>query len=520
MDAERWKQVDAILESALATPLNRRDEFLRKVCAGDAALEKEVRSLLASHQKLGNFLEGPAIGAAAQMLALAEAGAATDALLGQIVAHYRVLRKLGSGGMGVVYEAEDVRLGRRIALKFLPESLARDPQILQRFEREARIASSLNHPNICTIHEVEEHDHQPVIVMELLEGESLKDRIDKGPIATSELLDFGIQASDALEAAHAKGIIHRDIKPGNIFIIGPARLKILDFGLAKVRVPKVSEAKSENASLTLDHVIPGTTAYMSPEQLRGEEIDARSDLFSLGVVLYEMATGRRPFVARNRVLVMDAILNAKPVAASKVNSCLPPALDSIIARALEKDCEKRFQHAAEICSELKRVKAEMERPRAAVAIAEPGGSHPHPARAFSILDVVRNRFSEKPIKPMETRLINLPVQRTGFVGREKEVAAAQELLLRQDVQLVTITGPGGIGKTRLALQVARGLSERFPDGAYFVPLSAVSDPGLIASVIVQTLGIREAGGKSPLEVLKENLRHSLHAPMLLLLDNF
>jgi len=526
MDAERWKRVDNLLHSALAVPSDRRDEFLREACAGDAELEQEVRSLLTSHRNLGGFLERPAIRVAAQTIAQTEAREAGDSVLGQTISHYRVLGKLGSGGMGVVYEAEDIRLGRRVALKFLPESLARDERTLQRFEREARVASSLNHPNICTIYEVEEHDHQPVIVMELLEGKSLKERIREGPIATDELLDFGIQASDALEAAHAKGIIHRDIKPGNIFIIfraspaGPVRVKILDFGLAKVRPV---EDQSEEESLTLAGVIPGTTSYMSPEQVRGEEIDARSDLFSLGIVLYEMATGQRPFVGKNRVLLMNAILNARPSAASSVNRSLPAALDAIIARALEKDCDKRFQHAADICSELKRLKRETGgREPAAVATAAPVKPNPGTGR-FSIfareLAAIRDRFSEKPVRQVETRPINLPAQRTGFVGREKEVASAKELLLRPGVRLVTVTGPGGIGKTRLAVEVANGLVERFPGGTHFVPLFPVGDPGLIASVILQTLGIREVGGQSAFEILKKNLQAS-HPPMLLVLDNF
>ncbi len=442
-------------------------------------------------------------------------------LIGKEISHYRILSKLGSGGMGVVYEAEDIRLGRRVALKFLPESLAHDERTLQRFEREARIASSLNHPNICTIYEVEEHDHQPVIVMELLEGESLKERLRKGPISTDELLDFGIQATGALEAAHAKGIIHRDIKPGNIFIIGQVRVKILDFGLAKVGP---AEDQSEEESLTLAGVIPGTTSYMSPEQVRGEEIDVRSDLFSLGVVLYEMATGQRPFVAKNRVLLMNAILNARPAAASSVNRSLPAALDTIIARALEKDRDQRFQRAADICSDLKRLKGETGKAPVAPATAAPVSPNSRPGRYVSIfareLAAIRDRFSEKPVKQVETRPINLPVQRTRFVGREKEVAAAKELLLRPDVRLVTVTGPGGIGKTRLALQVASGLVERFPGGTHFVPLSPVADPGLIASVILQTLGIRESGEQSPLEILKKNLQDSLRQPTLLVLDNF
>jgi predicted ATPase len=526
MDAERWKRVDELLHSALAVPSDRRDEFLRQECAGDAQLEQEIKSLLTSHRNLGGFLERPAIKVAAQTIAQTQAREAGDSMLGRTISHYRVVGKLGSGGMGVVYEAEDVRLGRRVALKFLPASLAHDGRTLQRFEREARVASSLNHPNICTIYEVEEHDHQPVIVMELLEGKSLKERIREGPISNDELLDFGIQASDALEAAHAKGIIHRDIKPGNIFVIGQVRIKILDFGLAKVRPSRLAEDESSEEALTLDGIIPGTTSYMSPEQVRGEEIDARSDLFSLGVVLYEMATGKRPFAGKNRVVTMNAILSAQPAAASKVNPSLPAGLDKIIARALEKNREKRFQHAADICSDLKRLKGEAQKPPAVVVADGPPGAVARPA-GYGLtrylareLAAIRGRFSDKPVEPIEILPANLPVQRTGFVGREKEVAVVKELLLRQGVSLVTVTGPGGIGKTRLAVQVATGLVGRFPGGTHFVPLSAISDPELIASVIVQTLGIREAAGQSPLEILKGHLQDSLHAPMLLVLDNF
>jgi serine/threonine protein kinase/tetratricopeptide (TPR) repeat protein len=287
-------------------------------------------------------------------------GCTSSQLIGQTVSHYRVLRKLGSGGMGVVFEAEDIRLGRRVALKFLPENLGRDQRALQRFEREARTASSLNHPGICMIHEVEEHNGQPVIVMELLEGETLKERIRRGPISNDELLDLGIQASDALEAAHIKGIVHRDIKPGNIFVVGPGRAKVLDFGLAKMICALVGEDQSEEESLTLEGVIPGTTPYMSPEQVRGEEIDGRSDLFSFGVVLYESATAQRPFARKNRVLTLDAILNARPSLPTTLNPALPNELGQIINKCLEKDRNLRYQHASELRTDLQRLKRELE----------------------------------------------------------------------------------------------------------------------------------------------------------------
>jgi len=301
-------------------------------------------------------------------------------LIGQIISHYRLIGKVSSGGMGAVYEAEDIRLGRRVALKFLPAHLARDQRALQRFEREAHAASSLNHPSICTLYEVEEHDSQPVIVMELLQGESLQERLRKGSLSSDELLDIGIQTSEGLEAAHTKGIIHRDIKPGNIFIVGAGRVKILDFGLAKVVAGDVPEDESEEDSLTEEGTIPGTTSYMSPEQVRGEEVDARSDLFSLGVVLYEMATGHRPFAGKNRVLLMNAILNENPKTPSRVNPKLPAALDTIIAKVLEKERNHRYEHAADLCSDLKQLKRETEPEQKAVA-SVPLAARVRPRRA-------------------------------------------------------------------------------------------------------------------------------------------
>lgn len=215
-------------------------------------------------------------------------------MIGETISHYRIVDELGSGGMGVVFKAEDVRLHRFVALKFLPENLCKDRKAVQRFERESRSISSLNHPNICTIYEVEEHQTQPVIVMELLQGENLKDRIRKGPIPTTEVIDLGIQVADALEAAHIKGIIHRDIKPANIFIVGQNRVKVLDFGLAKTLSAMAAvEDECEGESLTMEGVVLGTSSYISPEQVRGEDLDGRSDLFSFGVVLYELGTGKR-----------------------------------------------------------------------------------------------------------------------------------------------------------------------------------------------------------------------------------
>ncbi len=281
-------------------------------------------------------------------------------MIGQTVSHYRIVGKLGGGGMGVVYEAEDTRLTRHVALKFIPEEMAKDKKSLDRFVREARAASQLNHPGICTIHDIDDNEGHPFIVMEKLEGTSLKDLMRSRNIEVDEILDIGIQVADALSASHAKGIIHRDIKPANIFVAQNGQTKILDFGLAKmVHDPNSSEAALED-SLTAMGVIPGTAIYMSPEQARGEELDARSDLFSLGVVLYEMATGKKPFATGNVITTLDAVLNQKPVSPLQLNPKLPPDLEGIIGRAMEKERGHRYPNAAAMKGDMQSLRRETE----------------------------------------------------------------------------------------------------------------------------------------------------------------
>ena len=483
MSSGRWERTKEILEQALRLASQERQAYLGAACGADADLRRELESLIASYEEAGSSFLGAD---ASEVLQLTPPRALSS---GTKLGPYELIELLGAGGMGEVYRARDARLDRMVAIKILPAAFSADRERLHRFEREARSASALNHPNIVTIYELGQDRSCHYIAMELVEGKTLRELLSSSLLPMRKAIEIAAQVAEGLTKAHEAGITHRDLKPENLMVSHDGFVKILDFGLAKLASSGGGRSDMYNLSTsqTPAGLVLGTVGYMSPEQVSGDGLDFRSDQFSLGVVIYEMVTGKRAFQRSTAAETLVAVLREPAESIATQNRDAPAPLCWVIERCLAKEPEKRYVSTRDLARELA---------------------------------AIRDRFSENPIRQAETRPTNLPVQQTGFVGREKEVAAAKELLLRQGVRLVTVTGPGGIGKTRLATQVASGLVEHFPGGTHFVPLSALSDPDLVASVIAQALGIREAGGQSPLEILKRNLQDSLRAPVLLLLDNF
>ncbi len=407
--------------------------------------------------------------------------------LGRRFGVYEILEQIGSGGMGEVYRARDTRLGREVAIKtVLLHDRHSQAEALTRFELEARSASALNHPNIVTIYELGCVEDKHFIAMELVRGETVRQLLVSGPIPLRKAVGIAAQVADALAQAHEIGVVHRDLKPENLMVSVDGAAKVLDFGLAKLlAVDHPSEADA-STSISKDGAVMGTLGYMSPEQANGVKLDFRSDQFSFGSVLYEMVTGIPAFQKNTAAETAAAILRDEPERIASRMLQAPVPFVWIVERCLAKDPQQRYASTRDLARDLA---------------------------------AVRDRLADAPVYYSEPRPSNLPVPRTAFIGREQEAAALRQLLDRDDVRLVTLTGPGGIGKTRLALQVAGEIGQQFPSGVGFVSLSMIGEPGLIAPAIAQTVGVRETGNQSAQENLKDYLG-GLSQPMLLLLDNF
>jgi serine/threonine protein kinase len=399
---------------------------------------------------------------------------------------YEILQRLGAGGMGEVYRAKDTRLERQVAIKTLSLDRCSQSEALSRFEQEARSACALNHPNIVTIYELGHVNGTRYIAMELVDGETVRSLLASGPIPFRKAVAIAAQIADGLAKAHEIGIIHRDLKPENLMVSREGTAKVLDFGLAKLL--RLGDARGSDASTTItEHgTVMGTVGYMSPEQATGGEVDFRSDQFSFGSVLYEMVTGFPAFQKKTHAETTAAILRDEPECLGARMLQAPAPFIWIVERCLAKDPKQRYDSTRDLARDLA---------------------------------AVRDRLADAHARESEPRPNNLPVQRTAFIGREHEATGLCQLLSRVDVQLVTLTGPGGIGKTRLALQVAGEIADQFPGGVCFVALSAVGERGLIAPTIAQAVGVRETGNTSPQESLIEYVG-GLRQPMLLLLDNF
>lgn len=398
---------------------------------------------------------------------------------------YEILQRLGAGGMGEVYRARDTRLDREVAIKILLLDRCSHPDALSRFEQEARAASALNHPNIVTIYELGHEDGTRYIAMELVAGETVRSLLSAGPIPFRKSVAIAAQIADGLAKAHEIGLIHRDLKPENLIVSRDGTAKVLDFGLAKLL--KADRGSSDSSTTITEHgTVLGTVGYMSPEQATGEELDFRSDQFSFGSVLYEMATGAPAFKKKTHAETTAAILRDDPEQLGAKTLQAPAPFIWIIERCLAKDPRQRYASTRDLARDLA---------------------------------ALRDRLANTPARESRPGPQNLPVQRTAFIGREREEDALRQLLSRADVHLVTLTGPGGIGKTRLALQVAGKMADQFPGGLCFAGLAAIRERDLIASAILQVLGVRETGNKFPEDALMEYLG-GLSQPMLLLLDNF
>jgi len=492
----RWIQVKALFGAAVDRKPEERTAFLLAQCPDDESLRREVEALLSADAEAGTFIETPAVVIPASSAPSTMLSGTNMAALrpGECLGPYEIVEFVGAGGMGEVYRAHDSRLGRQVAIKVLLGGSSEGSAAAERFEQEARAASALNHPNIVTIYDIGRsrvgRESVAYLAMELVEGCTIRNLLVEGALRLGQLLDLAVQIAEALAAAHDRGIVHRDLKPENIMISREGRVKILDFGLARVERAFVGQPTGADTArrVTQAGTIVGTLAYMSPEQANGAAVDFRSDQFSFGTVLYQMATGTHPFREDSTPETLAAILAAEATPIGRLAPELPAPLQWIVTRCLARNAEDRYRSTEDLARELAIVRQHVE---------QRGRETPDVASAH-----------------------NLPAQRTPLVGREKELAAIRELLLRRGVRLVTLTGPGGCGKTRLAIQVAADSVARFSGGVYFVDLASATDAGMVASAIAQVLSVPPSIDRPLTGSLTDYARNAPRRPTLLVLDNF
>jgi len=490
MEPERWRRIDELLDQTLDLSPERRARVLDAACGADERLWREVNERLEAYDRAGRFLAKPALLVAAKEIAQDE----EQSLVGRQLGRYLVLRRLGSGGMGAVYLARDAHLNRQVAIKVLLGSLTHDSDRLRRFEREARAASALNHPNVMTVFDIDSYEQTRFIVTEFVDGQTLRERLHYGPLPPKDAIGVAAQVATALTEAHRAGLVHRDIKPENIVLRRDGLVKVLDFGLAKL-----TESDDNADTSGLVRGISGTPHYMSPEQARGETVDARSDIFSLGATLYEMVTGAKPFEGNTVNEIIASILEREPAAVGNGVRWAPSALQSVLDKALAKDPGFRYSHIQKFQADLTEMLLEIERPD-------------NRTEDLTIAGSALPTSSTLTRPPNNLTSVSSPL-----FGRDSDIAQIEVLLKRKDVRLLTLTGVGGTGKTRLAQAVAHRILGEYPDGAFLIELAPITDPDLLVFTVAQPLGVKEAGGRGLADCLKDHLRGR---QMLLVLDNF
>ncbi|MEZ5426268.1 MAG: protein kinase [Pyrinomonadaceae bacterium] len=501
--SDDWQKIKPIFDAATEIPADRRREFLERACADDPSLRSEVEKLLASFEKAEDFLENPAVGEVASLIIQPVRAAEKDQKFG----FYQIVSPIGRGGMGEVYLARDLRLRRPVALKFLPAELVTDPTRLGRFQREARTASALNHPNVITIYEIGQFEDRHFIAAEFVEGRTLRERISAGDLKMPEILDIATQIATGLAAAHRAGIVHRDIKPENIMIRPDRLVKILDFGLAKPTEKDASaDSQSLRHTLTNPGSVIGTVNYMSPEQAGGENIDLQTDLWSLGVCLFEMISGRIPFSGKTINHTLVAIMEKEPLPLEMSGSPALQEMEAVISKLLAKPTENRYQTAGELLADLRRIEKRL--PHEAddvetVIIAKPQST------GENVL-LPTGPTAETPEVPH-----NLQPSQTPLIGREKEIVRIAQLI--RESRLVTLKGIGGTGKTRLARETARRMLGDFPDGVFFIPLADIKNPELVVLEIARPFKLPETGAEALAKTLREFFQNK---KLLLVIDNF